>query len=751
MTRILTRVIAKDLTSPPVSPPLIANYIIATPGNGAWLNHENEIVHTENGGTDWTFISPDQDAVTWVENEMCFYSWQGNVWVSESGEVNITSGNIPLQVIHDVSLPKEAILNFVGAGKVMINASMKLTLYRPENIKADDSQQIKTGDGTLTFTKPGRISVPWFGVKVETGTTPEPEQDAELVEACQALKDSGGGHLYFPPGTYRFYEDGKPDKSELFAFVDLTGIAITGYSVVLTLDPARNWRNPMDPMNSKSSNFFLFYNCHNIYIDGFEGTGPDITLDGIYPYGVAFSRFEDGCSNIHIPYVRLQGWQAAIIVSRPHDDPDSALISRGFTLGQIDVRGCTYGVNFQRSGHDTTIELLRTENVYRSFFIYGTENIKANVVSLNPKGRDILMNAVCNDDANSPLPLRNIKVKYTNIDSNDTGNKLCIDLSFNGNSFEGIIEDVELDIFVRYGTSSQMGAVLWISKYDNFGVADGASPLGHKLRNLRVSAFVDGEPSTAGEEHPQGGPRVQAGAVLRTLKGCDWTGKTWSNVIFKEITVVNNSKATSIIIDPSANTDVLTFRNVVLPGALDLWGSSKQYPIAPDEGKLIIDAVHCSNLNQPVVDQSPPGSPPESIIIQPVQVIEFLKDQSDDVDAHIPIGWQGLTISNSGANATIGYNLPPAKVGLEYSFIQVTNNSSIRIYPNREDPPFHKEFIRGGEPWLNYRDGRYLSLDSQGCFVTLRCYITGSWEIIVRGGTIRFESFSSWLIRVVFG
>jgi len=733
MTRILTRVIAKDLTSPPASPPLLANYIIATSGNGAWLNHVNEIARTENGGTDWTFISPDQDAVTWVENEMRFYSWQGNVWVPEPSEVNITSGNIPLQVIHDVSLPKEAILNFVGAGKVMIDASMELLLYRPENIKATDSQQVKTGDGKLSFSMPGRIPVPWFGV--ESGTTTE--QNDRLREACQALQDAGGGHLYFPPGTYRFYGIGEADDATLCNFEGLTGIAITGYGVILALDPTRNWTNPQ-----KSANFFLFRNCHNIYINGFEGTGPDITPDGFYPYSVAFSRFENGCSNIRIPYVRLQGWQAAVIAARPENAPNpEQVISRGFTLGQIDVKDCTYGVNFLRSGHDTTIELLRTENVYRSFFIYGTENVKANIISLNPKGRDIKMFAVCNAQAN--IPLRNIKVKYTNIDSNDTGNKIGINLSFDGSSTGGIIEGVDLDVFVRYGTSNQMGAVLWVAKYNNSIQVDDAGPRGHQLRNLHVRAFIDGDPSIDGEEYPRGGPGDQAGAVLRTEEGCDWTGETWSNVLFEEITVVNNPKDTSIIIDPSANTDELTFRNVVLPGALDLWGSSQLDPIAPNGGKLIIDAVHCSNLNQPIVDGS--------TRVQPVKVVEFLNDQSDDVSAHIPIGWQGLTISNSGANATIGYNLPPAKVGLEYSFIQVTNISFIRIYPNREDPPFHKECIRGGEPWFNNKDGRYLSLDSQGCFVTLRCYITGSWEIIDRAGTIRFESFFSWLLRVVFG
>jgi len=422
--------------------------------------------------------------------------------------------------------------------------------------------------------------------------------------------------------------------------------------------------------------------------------------NGAYPYSVAFSRFEDGCSNIRIPYVKLQGWQAAVIAARDRGASNTEqVISRGFTLGQIEVQGCTYGVNFQQSGHDTTIDLLRTENVYRSFFIYGTENIQANVVSHNPKGRDVPMFAVCDDEAN--IPLRNIKLKYTNIDSDDTNSKLGIHLYFNGIASGGIIEDIELDIFIRYATSNQMGSVLWIAKRDESFLPDTVGSRGHILRNLHVSAFADGTVSDTGG---------QGGAVIRTQNGCNWTGETWSNVVFENITFINNDHDRPLTIDPVANADILTFKNLVLPKALNLWGSAQLAPFAPPAGKVAIYRVQCSNLDV-YADNS-----------IPVRVIEYRNTKGT-----IPIGWQGLTIWNKGAPADVEYNLPAATIGLQYSFVRAEPGRTIHI------DPYSNEVIRGGGL------GKYLSLDSDGCFVTLYCHIEGIWEIIDQAGTTSFE------------
>ena len=310
------------------------------------------------------------------------------------------------------------------------------------------------------------------------------------------------------------------------------------------------------------------------------------------------------------------------------------------------------------------------------------------------------MFALCNDEAN--IPLRNIKLKYTNIDSNDTGNKLGISLFFNGHESGGIIENVDLEIFVRYGTGNQMGSALWIWKQMNDLNVDTGGPRGHQLRNLRVRAFADGEVSNAGQ---------QGGAVIRTQNGVDWTGEIWSNVVFENITIINNKFDAPLIIDPRANADILTFRNVVLPRDLNLWGTAHSAPLAPAAGKVIIDNVHCRNLDEHIGNSLP------------VRVIEFLQPQT----VPLPIGWQSLIISNHGAYTTLEYDLPAATQGLEYSFIRVAPGQTIRIDPNGS------EVIRGGAA------GKYLSLDSDGCFVTLRCYISGIWEIIDKAGTTSFE------------
>lgn len=86
----------------------------------------------------------------------------------------------------------------------------------------------------------------------------------------------------------------------------------------------------------------------------------------------------------------------------------------------------------------------------------------------------------------------------------------------------------------------------------------------------------------------------------------------------------------------------------------------------------------------------------------------------------------GIVISNVGTSGGFVVNLPTATVGLEYSFIR-SASFVIVIEPNGS------EVIRGGGA------GKYLSLDSDGASVTLRCVNSGEWEFVSTYGTISYE------------
>ena len=89
-------------------------------------------------------------------------------------------------------------------------------------------------------------------------------------------------------------------------------------------------------------------------------------------------------------------------------------------------------------------------------------------------------------------------------------------------------------------------------------------------------------------------------------------------------------------------------------------------------------------------------------------------------------GESGNTFTNSGASATVTALLPASIPNLSFTFIR-TASFDLRIDPNGTDT------IRGGGA------GKYLSLDSDGASVTLRCVSAGTWEIVASHGTISYE------------
>src|SRR5262249_19663569 len=133
-----------------------------------------------------------------------------------------------------------------------------------------------------------------------------------------------------------------------------------------------------------NSAFLYFINSKDIFIDGFHGTGPPLRLSPGGPYvGVAFSIFEKGCKEIKIPSLVLnKGFNSALIAKRLSTDPPED-ISSSFEIGHLDLISTIYGINAQYSGENMVVQLLRTHEVYRSFFIYGTKHVKATIQSTN--------------------------------------------------------------------------------------------------------------------------------------------------------------------------------------------------------------------------------------------------------------------------------------------------------------------------------------------------------------------------------
>jgi hypothetical protein len=79
------------------------------------------------------------------------------------------------------------------------DTGITVTVNSPSHIDAVDSQEIKTGAGTLAFTLGGRIPVGWLGGLGDDST----DNSTAIQAVIDILEASGGGEIYFPAGIYR--------------------------------------------------------------------------------------------------------------------------------------------------------------------------------------------------------------------------------------------------------------------------------------------------------------------------------------------------------------------------------------------------------------------------------------------------------------------------------------------------------------------------------------------------------------------
>ena len=98
----------------------------------------------------------------------------------------------------------------------------------------------------------------------------------------------------------------------------------------------------------------------------------------------------------------------------------------------------------------------------------------------------------------------------------------------------------------------------------------------------------------------------------------------------------------------------------------------------------------------------------------------------------MPTPWtprnQGRSVDNTGTGATQAITLPAAVVGLEYHGIRYATQAMHFI-------PHSGEQILGASAV-----DKYLSLDSDGASVHLKCLNDGVWQVISSFGTTSFET-----------
>lgn len=82
----------------------------------------------------------------------------------------------------------------------------------------------------------------------------------------------------------------------------------------------------------------------------------------------------------------------------------------GVRIGIIEAHNGTYGLNCQNNGDDLKVDLIRTDSVYRSYFVYGVKNHDVSVSSVNNRlGSSGDINISAYSDG---LDTENLNIKY---------------------------------------------------------------------------------------------------------------------------------------------------------------------------------------------------------------------------------------------------------------------------------------------------------------------------------------------------
>jgi hypothetical protein len=137
-------------------------------------------------------------------------------------------------------------------------------------------------------------------------------------------------------------------------------------------------------MSSASGTAFIFVAVSGVTVNGFNVTG-EVTLALVQSgsfHGLKFLEFRHDCNNIDIP--RIKGTGIGVLVefnNNPGGTYDGLPHSRNIHIGLIDCNTCIYGLDAQYSMDDAVIDMLRTDTILRSMFIYGSTNITANIHS----------------------------------------------------------------------------------------------------------------------------------------------------------------------------------------------------------------------------------------------------------------------------------------------------------------------------------------------------------------------------------
>jgi hypothetical protein len=334
------------------------------------------------------------------------------------------------------------------------------------------------------------------------------------------------------------------------------------------------------------------------------------------------------------------------------------------------------------------VDLLKTDTIHRSYFVYGVSNHKVTVRSKDPWSWDCLIST------DQGVPTQNIDLTYTSgtetIRSSDGSNKIFLRF---GDSTPGTLRNIRLNLNVKYAAAGQTGAaVLRIEKWQTQtpSVVYDSKDRGHVLDGLTITGYIEGK------------PHCTPASIINHSGLSTWgTGDTFRNVKLENLTI-NSTAYSQFHMRPFKN---LTLENVRSSGNFILAEDN-----SPSTGTVEIINSDFPNLYNWIDFDNP------SVL-----------NVRTGGNTRVATAWSGRTINNGGQSTDANYSLPAATSGMEFTFVEIVNHRMILI-------PAAGDRIKGTTA-IN----QSASTNSQGAMVHIKCVAAGTWEVTRSKGTITYD------------
>jgi len=334
-----------------------------------------------------------------------------------------------------------------------------------------------------------------------------------FVAAAAHIQANGGGRLVIPFRPLGYSITCPSNNGPVCDFSGLNLVTIDGDGAYIRFENTYS--------SSQGNTLFQFDACNNIRIRGlfvFNNYTKTVVQSG-----VRFSYFTNECQGVSIDDVTFWGGLAFVQVYKdPADGYGPTNQARGFRIGRVRVKNAWYGINCQYNGDDFMVENLETDEVHRSYFIYGVRHHKAFIRSKNNVAEDVAIGSL------DGFGCENIDIDYINTDSTapTSGNRgSCVDIGLNeGTTYPGpaVMRNIKVNVTATV-VPNAMGYGFTINS------GDSVAP-GHVLENIELrgsfsSTWATFNPIHIGYVYPATGTNF-----LRNLRLKDiWVGGQAAN------------------------------------------------------------------------------------------------------------------------------------------------------------------------------------------------------------------------------